>query len=509
MDSTPVSWRNFILSLEGSLKEVHQRTSQLETLVKSLRTELNDERKKRTSLEDQIVALKNELSQLSDQVRTKRSKSNNVLILNPKKGLRASRSNSSIPLPKIEQVSELDSYDSVTFSNWLDSNSLSHFKSLFDSSKSDEKNEWTKMFIRVRHKNQIKLVKCPLRTLISFFIDIPDDDPLRKLWDTSSFVRDLILSHQEFISTDKLFKCFSVMCQKSSSPTLIYRIRDFTKQFINYRKNDFRLDPTLSLIIKEIAQRLSIINAEVGSDILNNIERVMKEEHSTDYFVSVGLANQAGTINSSRRIKLIGSEDGKIYEDRLITAFKNFFSGHDILALEDHAEEIAYTISSMEQVHYFHVLTHEFLNKAWEEKSKEQAPNLKKYIEFINRIIGWMTREILVQPTPKTQDRVITLFIEVGSFFYQYHNVNSLYGIISCLQAPAIVKMKSSWAQVPKKAQEDLSFLTNFMAPENRYRKYEEAISQINPSAAVIPSLTITLHDLLLTEVENPRKEKR
>jgi len=87
----------------------------------------------------------------------------------------------------------------------------------------------------------------------------------------------------------------------------------------------------------------------------------------------------------------------------------------------------------------------------------------------MNKLMGWMTKEILCQTTPKGQSKVLTLFIEMGNVFVEHHNFNTVYCIVACLAAPAITKIKSAWSLISKKSKEDLVYLTTLMDSENRY----------------------------------------
>ena len=168
-------------------------------------------------------------------------------------------------------------------------------------------------------------------------------------------------------------------------------------------------------------------------------------------------------------------------------------------------EEIARQISIVDFDHFRAIKPPELLNQAWAKpKLQYRARNVLKMISWFNHISKLTSYLILSTENLKLRARVVTKLITIAKFCRQYNNFGAVMGIIAGFNNAAILRLKVTMAQVPKKTVEMRQELEDLMESGNSYRAYRNAMRDANPP--VIPYMGVHLSDLTFIDEGNPDK---
>lgn len=173
--------------------------------------------------------------------------------------------------------------------------------------------------------------------------------------------------------------------------------------------------------------------------------------------------------------------------------------------------EFARQLTIIESRLYAKIKPTECLNKTWQKKipegAPEAAPNVKALILHSNQMTNWVAEMILAQSDPKKRVVVIKHFVTVADKCRALNNFSTLTSIISALGTAPIARLKRTWDLVTQRTQTTLETMRRLMASTKNFGEYREALHASNPPC--IPFFGVYLTDLTFIEDGIPSIIKR
>uniref|UniRef100_A0A6B2KXW1 Cyclic nucleotide-binding domain-containing protein n=1 Tax=Arcella intermedia TaxID=1963864 RepID=A0A6B2KXW1_9EUKA len=239
--------------------------------------------------------------------------------------------------------------------------------------------------------------------------------------------------------------------------------KDIIQHYVTYLNDDLLINTQIQKSVKNLANTLQNISSDLAKDITMALNQALKNPRSS----------LALDLSSSRKIdQVVLVIEPKILAEQLTIVEKRFY----------HSTE-----------------TGDFYNRSWSNDGTVSA--LTKYIAWINKMSGWVMREIIVQHQPAKQAEAIDYFVQVAMILFSLNNFNSTNHIIGGLHSPSVTKLKKAWALISKKTKEDLETVTELLTPKDHYRNYKEHLAKFDPTIhSVIPMLNPPLAELFFNE---------
>ncbi|CAG8977717.1 hypothetical protein HYALB_00008744 [Hymenoscyphus albidus] len=164
--------------------------------------------------------------------------------------------------------------------------------------------------------------------------------------------------------------------------------------------------------------------------------------------------------------------------------------------------EFARQLTVVESKLYGKIKPTECLNKTWQKKvgegAPEPAPNVKLLILHSNQLTNWVAEMILTQLDVKRRVAVIKHFVQVADKCRQLNNYSTLTSIISALGTAPIHRLKRTWDQVPARTLTVLESMRRLMGSTKNFGEYRESLHLANPPC--IPFFGVYLTDLTFIE---------
>ncbi|EJT69277.1 cell division control protein 25 [Gaeumannomyces tritici R3-111a-1] len=164
--------------------------------------------------------------------------------------------------------------------------------------------------------------------------------------------------------------------------------------------------------------------------------------------------------------------------------------------------EFARQLTIIESRLYAKIKPTECLNKTWQKKipegAPEAAPNVKALILHSNQMTNWVAEMILAQSDPKKRGVVIKHFVTVADKCRALNNFSTLTSIISALGTAPIARLKRTWDIVTQRTSTTLETMRRLMASTKNFGEYREALHASNPPC--IPFFGVYLTDLTFIE---------
>ena len=174
-----------------------------------------------------------------------------------------------------------------------------------------------------------------------------------------------------------------------------------------------------------------------------------------------------------------------------------------ILDVEE--EEIARQIAIIDFDHFRSIKSAELLNQAWaKSKLQYRARNVLKMISWFNHLSKLVALLILRTESLKSRVKVVQKLLQIAKLSRQYNNFGAVMGIISGFNNAAVLRLKLTFSQLPKKWSELQTELEEMMSSQGSYRNYRGYLGSANPP--VIPYMGVHLSDLVFIEDGNPDK---
>ena len=162
------------------------------------------------------------------------------------------------------------------------------------------------------------------------------------------------------------------------------------------------------------------------------------------------------------------------------------------------AKAAAEQLTLIESERYFcRLKNRELTNRAWTRESKrEDAPGVLSMIELFDARAEWVSSEIL-HPKLQTVERakMMSYFIDVADYCRILHNYNTLFEIVTGLNAPCIKQLHTTWGLVPSSHVEKFQCLQQICSVEDNYKNYRQAFA-LGEGQARLPCLFVLAKDL-------------
>lgn len=144
----------------------------------------------------------------------------------------------------------------------------------------------------------------------------------------------------------------------------------------------------------------------------------------------------------------------------------------------------------MEEALFRIIRPREFHKQAWNKAGRElNAPNLNKLTLHANKMINWVTTEILKVPEMEERAQLISKFIRIAVALKSLNNYNGVMEILSSLHSSAVSRLKLSWNEVSKKDKDSFDEITNLMSNMGNFKLYRELYASLPEEEPCLPFL--------------------
>ncbi|EGC33276.1 hypothetical protein DICPUDRAFT_49010 [Dictyostelium purpureum] len=145
----------------------------------------------------------------------------------------------------------------------------------------------------------------------------------------------------------------------------------------------------------------------------------------------------------------------------------------------------------------------EFLGQSWSKaKLQYKAKNLLKMIERFNKYSTGVSTAILSQPKLKSRVKLICRFIKIAQHCRELNNFHLLTAFMAGIRNSNVIRLRLTWAKVPKKYLHILEDLEKIMSMEGSFKEFRQKMAETIPPC--IPYLGVYLKDLTFIEEGNP-----
>jgi len=166
-------------------------------------------------------------------------------------------------------------------------------------------------------------------------------------------------------------------------------------------------------------------------------------------------------------------------------------------------EELARQITIIDYDIYAAIKPKELLNQGWTKPAlHKQCPNVVAYIVRFNFISSIVVSCIVNPENVKVRARMTAKWIMIAKYLRQLNNYNCLMAIIAGLNNSAVIRLKITFREIPKRYLDIFLELGDLMKSELSYKAYREAIHNSDPPC--LPYLGVYLSDLTFIEDGNP-----
>nr|CAG4712205.1 unnamed protein product [Naegleria fowleri] len=299
----------------------------------------------------------------------------------------------------------------------------------------------------------------------------------------------------EVRSNSNLFKQFELSVL---APTRI-NIYGICKRWVADHSTDFKTNPSL---VKLMSNFIENHMAKTFDKLADNLRIEMKRLKSKrDTMVTV----QKQYLE--KQMKEYEEKDGEIESDEdapkpiFPSTFKTSFKSlNEVRVLDWSSVEIARQITLIESAIFQKIQPKECLAQAWN-KNKTAAPNICEMIHRTNTVVLWVAHQILENKKEDKRAKAIRKFIKVAHELRKLNNFNGLKEIIGGLRSVPIMRLKKTWALVPKKHLENYKELEKIVSTAKNYKEMRSTMKECHPP--LIPFIGLYLTDLTFIEDGN------
>jgi len=370
---------------------------------------------------------------------------------------------------------------------WLESNRMKWLKPVYkegDDSVKKYIREDTKMFQKRQDKNNEVLLKGGTADKMIAFTTLPDDATLRVIWsEGDDYLQDFLMTFYGFSTPAQLLEVLKsryTYVAKSEpdsdgedddeeGPAESQTTVNVLKAWIDAEHGiDFELDESL---LKKFEEAVDTFSKEHGKELKKHLKKTLKEK--------------------GEKKKPEKRKDVEIPAP-ILPKKKEF------TLLEIDPIELARQLTLMDERLYSQIRPKEFLKQAWAKKDHEtRAPNLSRFSQQSNRIINWITTEILKLPDAESRAELIQNFIKCAKQLSQLQNFNGVMEVLSSLHSSSVSRLQQTWDLVPSKLKDIFEELTTMMSSQKNFKTYREMLTNIDSSIPCIPFLAMFLSDCI------------
>ena len=288
---------------------------------------------------------------------------------------------------------------------------------------------------------------------------------------------------------------------------LIQRFNVPPERYQHMSQEEFELhirDPIRVRVVNVLRKWIEVGFEELSEEVLSRVTefgQMISGEKNTQALGAI--LNGALRKAKGRRAHFVQFDQAPPPPKKILGGRSLYDESLTILDIDE--EEIARQISIVDFNHFRAIKPPELLNQAWAKpKLQYRARNVLKMISWFNHISKLTSYLILSTEDLKKRGRVVSKLITIAKFCRQYNNFGAVMGIIAGFNNAAILRLKVTMAQVPKKSLEIRQELEDLMGSGNSYRAYRTAMRDANPP--LIPYMGVHLSDLTFIDEGNPDK---
>eukprot|EP01103_Thecamoeba_quadrilineata_P007426 TRINITY_DN17306_c0_g1_i1.p1 TRINITY_DN17306_c0_g1~~TRINITY_DN17306_c0_g1_i1.p1 ORF type:complete len:1578 (-),score=323.38 TRINITY_DN17306_c0_g1_i1:79-4812(-) len=147
----------------------------------------------------------------------------------------------------------------------------------------------------------------------------------------------------------------------------------------------------------------------------------------------------------------------------------------------------------------------EFFGQAWSKPhTMHLSPNLINLIDLFNQVSLWVATSILAERTIKGRTNAVIKLVKAATILREIKNFHLLQAFVSGMNLSAVLRLKWTFARLPKRYKLTLSEIEKEMSVEGSFKLYRLALQKVQPANACIPYLGVYLQDLIFIEDGNP-----
>lgn len=134
-------------------------------------------------------------------------------------------------------------------------------------------------------------------------------------------------------------------------------------------------------------------------------------------------------------------------------------------------------------------------------KDRAASPTINALVTHFNRMSGWVSTEVVMNPNVKKRAAIVRGFIGLALACLQLRNYNAVLEIVAGLNQSVVQRLKKTWKLVSRKQLAALKQLELLMDPQGNYKAYRETIKTTKLPA--VPYVGIYLKDATFIDEGN------
>ncbi|XP_074872330.1 ral guanine nucleotide dissociation stimulator-like 2 isoform X2 [Carettochelys insculpta] len=166
----------------------------------------------------------------------------------------------------------------------------------------------------------------------------------------------------------------------------------------------------------------------------------------------------------------------------------------DILTFQ--AEHVAAELTRVEAALFLRVVPYQCLGSLWSQRDKkgqEQAcPSVRATVRQFNHLAGAVICTCLARPglRPQQRARVLEKWVHVAQECRTLRNFSSLYAIVSALQSSPVHRLKRTWDEIARDAQQSYEELSSICSEQDNYSLSRQLLFQEGTRRQASPDLS-------------------
>ncbi|KAJ1933588.1 hypothetical protein FBU59_005979, partial [Linderina macrospora] len=164
--------------------------------------------------------------------------------------------------------------------------------------------------------------------------------------------------------------------------------------------------------------------------------------------------------------------------------------------------DVACQLTIIESSCFCQIQATELLNKEFSHRETSLATNVRQMTKWSTQISRWVSAVILSETTADRRCRALKYFIQLGTQCLALKNFDAVMAIKAAIFCAAVMRLKSTWALLPKKYDVMSKRLHEATDPDRNYANYRALLRRSQPP--LLPFMGLYLTDLTFLEDGNP-----
>ncbi|KAJ2658973.1 hypothetical protein IWW48_003771 [Coemansia sp. RSA 1200] len=164
--------------------------------------------------------------------------------------------------------------------------------------------------------------------------------------------------------------------------------------------------------------------------------------------------------------------------------------------------DVACQLTIIESSCYCMIQPAELINKEFSRGSDSRSVNVRQMSRWCTQITRWISVLILSESTPDRRCRMLKYAIQLGIHLLALKNYDGVMAIRAAIFSAAVMRLKRSWAILPKKFNIMSKRLHEALDSDHNYANYRSVLHRSQPP--LLPFLGLYLTDLTFLDDGNP-----